>query len=143
MDEARSRAAARPIHPLHAFLLAASVPLFAGALLSDLSYSSTYEVQWTNFASWLLAGALFFAALALLWAFIDLVRGERSRRGVPLIYFLILLGTWVIGLIDALIHAKDAWAKMPDALILSVVVTVLALVAAWLGFSTWRRGDRR
>ena len=48
----------RALHPLHAILLAFPLPLFLGALLSDLAYSSTYEVQWTNFASWLIAGAM-------------------------------------------------------------------------------------
>ena len=94
MSDSSYREADNPIHPVHAFLLAACVPLFLGGLLSDLAYSSTYEVQWTNFASWLIAGALVFAGLALLWAFIELLRGDRQWRGMPLIYFLLLLGTW-------------------------------------------------
>ena len=131
------------IHPVHAFLLAACVPLFLGGLLSDLAYSSSYEVQWTNFASWLIAGALVFAGLALLWQFIDLLRGDRSWRGASLIYFLVLLATWVLGFINALVHAKDVWAKMPGAVILSVIVTILAIVATWIGFSSLRAGDNR
>jgi len=129
------------IHPLHAFLLAGCVPLFLGALLSDWAYSSTYEIQWTNFASWLLVGALVFAGLALLWALIDLFRADRSWRGRSLIYFLVLLAAWVVGFINALVHAKDAWAKMPEALILSIVVAILVLVATWFGFSAWRPGE--
>jgi uncharacterized membrane protein len=136
------RAADNRIHPVHAFLLGACVPLFLGGLLSDLAYSCTYEVQWTNFASWLIAGALVFAGLALLWAFVELLRGDRRWRGMPLIYFLLLLGTWVLGFVDALVHAKDVWAKMPAALILSIIVTILAVVATWIGFSTLRSGDR-
>jgi hypothetical protein len=31
---------------------------------------------------------------------------------------------------------------MPAALILSIVVTILAMVATWIGFSTLRSGDR-
>jgi uncharacterized membrane protein len=131
------------IHPLHAFLLAASVPLFLGALLSDWAYSSSYEIQWTNFASWLLVGALVFAGFALLWGLIELLRGDRSWRGRPLITFLVLLAAWILGFVDALVHAKDAWAKMPEALLLSIIVTALAIAAAWLGFSTLRAGDAR
>jgi len=37
-----------------------------------------------------------------------------------------------------LIHARDAWASMPTGLILSVVGTLLMLVAVWLGFRTPR-----
>jgi uncharacterized membrane protein len=129
------------IHPLHAFLLVASVPLFLGGLLSDWAYSASYEIQWTNFASWLLVGALVFAGFALLWALIDLLRADRSWTGRPLIYFLVLLATWVLGFINALVHAKDAWAKMPEALILSVIVAILVVVACWLGFSSWRSGE--
>jgi uncharacterized membrane protein len=131
------------IHPLHAFLLAASVPLFLGTLLSDWAYSSSYEIQWTNFASWLLVGALVFAGFALLWGLIELLRGDRSWRGRPLITFLVLLAAWILGFVDALVHAKDAWAKMPEALLLSIIVTALAIAAAWLGFSTLRAGDAR
>jgi uncharacterized membrane protein len=129
------------LHPVHAFLLAGCVPLFLGALLSDWAYSSTYEIQWTNFASWLLVGALVLAGLALLWALIDLLRADRSWRGRSLIYVLVLLAAWVVGFINALVHAKDAWAKMPEALILSVIVAILALAACWLGLSTWRSGE--
>jgi uncharacterized membrane protein len=131
------------IHPLHAFFLAGCVPLFLGALLADWAYSSTYEVQWTNFASWLLVGAMVLAGFALLWALIDLLRADRSWRGRPLIYFLVLLAAFILGFINALVHAKDAWAKMPEALILSVMVAVLVLVACWLGLATWRSGDVR
>src|SRR5690606_39235984 len=40
----------RPLHPLHAILLAFPLPLFLGALLSDVAYRATFEVQWINFA---------------------------------------------------------------------------------------------
>lgn len=129
------------LHPLHAVLLAGSVPLFLGVLLCDLAYSSSYEIQWKNFASWLLIGALVLAGFALMWAFIDLIRANRG--GVrPLLYPLLLLAAWVLGFINALVHARDAWASMPAALILAVIVAVLALAATGLGFSTLRRGDR-
>lgn len=131
------------IHPVHGVLVASSLPLFMGALLSDLAYGSTYQIQWTNFASWLIAGGLIFAGLALVWALIDLLRADRQWRGKPMLYFLLLLGTFVIGFFNALVHAKDAWATMPEGLILSVVVAVLAAAATAVGFSTLRRGDAR
>ena len=129
----------RAIHPFHAFLLAASVPLFLGALLSDITYARSYQIQWSNFASWLLAGALVFAGCALLWAVIELFRGER-RGGRPLLYALLLLATWVLGFIDALVHARDAWAIMPTAVVLSAIATVLACAATWVGLSRLRIG---
>ena len=130
------------LHPLHAVLLAATLTLFLAALLSDIAYGESYEVQWTNFASWLIAGGLVFGAFALLWALIDLIRAD-DRRGRPLVYFLLVLATWVLGFVNALIHAKDVWASMPDGLILSAIVVVLAVAATWIGFSTLREGATR
>lgn len=128
------------MHPLHAVLLAGALPLFLGALLSDIAYAQSYQVQWTNFASWLIAGALVFSGFALLWALIDLLRADRRGRG-RIIYFGLLLATWILGLCNALVHAKDAWAAMPDGLILSVIVALLAVAATWAGFASVRAGD--
>ena len=119
---------------LHTVLLAGSVPLFLGALLSDIAYHNTYQIQWNNFASWLLAGAELFSGLALLFALVNLLRAKR-KAGRPLTYFLVLLAAWVLGLVNAFEHAKDAWASMPTGLVLSIVVSVLILAAAWLGLA--------
>ncbi|MFF7064908.1 DUF2231 domain-containing protein [Pseudomonas sp. NPDC008258] len=125
--------------PLHALLLAGSVPLFLGGLLSDIAYFNSYQIQWSNFAAWLIAGGLVFCGLALLFALANLVRAER-KSGRPTLCFVLLLVTWVLGLINAFEHAKDAWAVMPAGLVLSVIVTVLALIAAWTGLSNLRSG---
>lgn len=129
----------RGLHPLHAFLLAGAVPLFLGAMLSDIAYASSYQIQWSNFASWLIAGGLVFGACALLWAIIDLFRTDHLER-FPLVYAVLLLATWILGFINALVHAKDAWAVMPTGLVLSVIVAVLAGAATWVGFSSIRAG---
>ncbi|MGS7253861.1 hypothetical protein HG549_14845 [Pseudomonas sp. SK] len=125
--------------PLHALLLAGSVPLFLAALLSDIAYFNSYQIQWSNFAAWLIAGALVFCGLALLFALANLIRAEH-KGGRPTLYFVLLLVTWVLGLINAFEHAKDAWAVMPSGLVLSVIVSVLATVAAWTGLSGLRSG---
>nr|WP_232963926.1 DUF2231 domain-containing protein [Pseudomonas putida] len=124
---------------MHAILLAGTVPLFLGALLSDIAYFKSYQIQWSNFAAWLIAGGLLFCGLALLFALVNLIRAER-KGGRPTLYFLLLLVTWVLGLVNAFEHAKDAWAVMPAGLVLSVIVTILACVAAWLGMSNLRSG---
>ena len=117
---------------LHTILLAGTVPLFLGALLSDIAYFKSYQIQWSNFASWLIAGGLLFCGLALLFALINLVRA-RDKKGQPLVYFLLLLATFVLGLINAFQHAKDAWAVMPSGLVLSVIVSLLSCAAVWVG----------
>lgn len=123
----------RPLHPLHAILLGFPPPLFLGALLADLAYWTTFHVQWTNFASWLIAGALLFGGLALLWSLVALLRGGRAGRRHRAIHVGVLAAMWVVGLANALVHAKDAFAIMPEALILSAVVALLAFAAAWTG----------
>jgi uncharacterized membrane protein len=127
--------------PLHAILLGGSVPLFLGALLSDVAYYNTYLIQWANFASWLIAGGLLCSGLAGLFAIANLIRA-RHKAGRPVVYLLLLLVTWVLGLVNAFEHAKDAWAVMPSGLVLSVIVTVLVAITACLGLSNLRsRGE--
>jgi uncharacterized membrane protein len=108
-------------------------------MLSDLAYSATFHMQWANFAAWLIAGGLLVGAFAVLWALVDLF--SRSRRAVA--YFATLLAMWVVGFVNALVHAKDAWATMPEGLYLSIVTTLLALIAAWLGFSRFQTMEVR
>lgn len=133
----------RVIHPVHAFLLACSFPLFLGGLLSDWAYARTYEIQWINFAAWLVSSAMVFLGFALLWAVIDFFRADRRKDKSAALYLFILITAFVLGFINALIHGKDAWATMPAGLILSVLVTLLMFVAVWLGFSTLRSGAAR
>ncbi|MEA1072958.1 DUF2231 domain-containing protein [Sphingomonas sp. LY160] len=133
----------RVIHPLHAILLASTLPLFLGALLSDWAYNSSQQIQWLNFAAWLNSGALVFAGAALLWAVIDFFRADVRRDRPAALYLLVLLTTFIVGFIAALVHSKDGWATMPGGLILSLITFVLAVVAVWLGFSTLRSGAPR
>jgi uncharacterized membrane protein len=127
-----------PIHPLQAIFLAGALPLFLGVLLCDLAYASSYEVQWKNFASWLLVGALTVSFLATVWAIADFARlpGERGTR--RMLYLASLLVMWVLGLVNALVHAGDAWASMPEAPVLSAISAALALFVVYLGFANYR-----
>ena len=120
-----------------AFLLAAAFPLFLGTLWSDYAYSTSFELQWSNFASWLVAGGMVFLGIALVFALVDLVRGRRA-----LLYFILLLAAFVLGFINALVHARDAYAVMPTGLVLSLVVMVLVGVATWIAFAGLRAGEQ-
>lgn len=130
-----------PLHGVHAFLLAGMVPLFLGVLLSDLAYAKTWEVQWKNFASWLLVGALVFAGFALLWALIDAAL-LRFGHLLQLFFTALLLLTWILGFINALLHAGDAAAGLSAALVLSWTLAILSIAATWLGFAGLRREVR-
>ncbi|RTL72287.1 MAG: hypothetical protein EKK41_05515 [Hyphomicrobiales bacterium] len=125
----------RWLHPLHAFLLAGAAYFFVSGLLSDWAYFSTQEIQWKNFAMWLIMGGLICAGFASLWALVDVIRaaGDRGRR---LVYLLLMLAAFILEFINELVHAKDAWASMPDGLILSVIAALLVIIAAGLGLSS-------
>lgn len=143
MAVTNARYALFPLHPLHAVLLASPLPLFLGALLSDWAYSATYQIQWINFASWLIAGALIFVGMALVWSFVDRLRSHHPPVRSKWLLVALVAATFVLGFINALIHAKDGWATMPAGLILSIFVFILAVASAWSGFSAVRSGEPR
>jgi uncharacterized membrane protein len=125
-------------HPIHALLLGGTLALFLGALLSDIAYARTFEIQWNNFASWLIASGLVLGALALVSALVGLAPVRRTR-GTAL-HAIVLLATWIVGFFNALMHARDAWASMPGGLVLSVIAFALACVATFFAFSAPRFG---
>lgn len=131
----------RVLHPLHTTLVVSTLPLFLGTLLSDLAYGATFQVQWKNFASWLIVGGLVFAGLALLWAVVDSLRADVSAGPRRWLYPFLLLAAFAVGFVNALVHAKDAWASMPAAPVLSFVTLTLVVAAIWSGLSA-RRMDR-
>ena len=125
---------------MHAVLALSSFPLFLGALLSDWAYFSSHQIQWLNFASWLMAGGLLIVGPVLLWGAIDLLRSPVNRHRRSMIYLSLLLATFVVGFLNALVHAKDGWAAMPTGLILSAMVVVLAAMVSLVGLTgTLRR----
>lgn len=136
-------AATRHLHPLHAILLAFLFPLFLGTLVSDIAYWNTFQIQWSNFAQWLNAGGLLVGAFVVVWAAIDALRHRRGTRGRVVLYLAVLLAAWICGLFNALAHAKDAWAVMPEALWWSGISAGLALLASWLGYSGFPVVEKR
>lgn len=130
----------RPHSPLYAIILGFIFPLSFGALLSDWRYSFTYEIQWINFADWLIAGSLVGGGFALLWTLVGTTLAGRWHHRPSALAALLLFLFFVIQFINALIHSKDAYATMPAGLILSVIATLLALAAAWLGIRSTNRG---
>ena len=132
----------RPLtHPLHIILLVSTLPLFLGALLSDWAYTVSYQVQWLNFASWLIAGALVLLGAALLWTFVQALAAKSPHRRRAWALFGLVMATFVVGFVNALQHAKDAGATMPVGLTLSVVVFIMSVVSIVYGFVATRVGE--
>ncbi|HMO74843.1 MAG TPA: hypothetical protein PKD99_05070 [Sphingopyxis sp.] len=130
------------LHPLHAILLAFPVAMFTGALLSDITYLNSAEIQWTNFSAWLITGALLFGAPLLPWSILPFLRGRRAaRRGRALLYPVLVWLMWIAGLLNAFQHGRDGWSSVgTTGLVLSVLSTLAALLAGWIGYGAGRRG---
>lgn len=136
LPAARPLPAATP--PLHTLLLGASLALWLCALLGDIAYARSFEIQWLNFAAWLVVGGLVATALALVCALLALMPARRTP-GAALHAGLLALA-WGVGFFNALMHARDAWASMPGALVLSVLVCALMLAAIWFAWRPLRSG---
>lgn len=128
-------------HPVHAILLGFPIVLFSSGLLSDIAYLRSAEIQWTNFSSWLIAGALVFGGVVLAWALVSLALGWRgSERRPRLLYVGLLAVMWILGLINAFKHSQDGWSSVGAfGLILSILCSLLALAAGLLAFSSHGR----
>lgn len=134
-----------PLHPLHAILLAFPVAFFTGALAADATYLNTAEMQWSNFAAWMIVGALLFGAPVVGWAAVSTLRGRGAGRRIPAAsYLVVVLLMWLTGLVNAFQHSRDGWSSVGTAgLLLSMASTLLALVAGWIGYSGTERREYR
>lgn len=118
--------------PLRRTLFAFPLALFSGALAADVAYLSTAEMQWSHFASWLIAAALVFGALVVLGSLIEVVRG---RRGPELLFLALVLAACIAGLINAFQHSRDGWSSVgATGVVLSAIATLLALIAGWVHY---------
>lgn len=141
MTHAQFNPSRRLTHPVHIVLLVSTLPLFLGALLSDWAYSVSYQIQWINFAAWLIVGALLLLGAALVWTVVDSLRSDVAPGRGKWIFVGLVIATFVVGFINALVHAKDAWATMPSGLILSIIALILAVITVTYGFARPRVGE--
>lgn len=128
------------LHPLHAIFLAFPIALFTSALIADIAYLNTAEMQWSNFAAWAITGALLFGAVVFIWGIVSLFWGRARRARKPALALLALLAVMLLaGLINAFQHSRDAWSSVGTAgLVLSLLCTLLAGAAGWIAYSGQR-----
>lgn len=129
---ARSR-----LYPIHAILLSFPIALFVSALVSDITYLNSKEIQWSNLSQWAITAALLFGALVVVWAAADWIRNRRTglhRRAA--IYLGIVATMWLLGLINAFKHSQDAWSSVETmGVVMSGICSALALAAGWIAHS--------
>ena len=122
--------------PLHAILLAFPVALYPAALVTDITYLNTAVIQWTNFSSWLIAGADLFAGIVLAWAVLSLFFGRaRHMRRRGIVYLVVVAVMFLAGVLNAFQHARDGWLSVGTlGLVLSILCTLLAFFAAFIAY---------
>ncbi|KQW79810.1 DUF2231 domain-containing protein [Brevundimonas sp. Root1279] len=137
--------AARPLQTTRSILLGFPAALFAGGLLSDIAYLRTEVIQWTNFSQWLIIGAEVFTGVLLAWSAISLIQQWRTPERTSAVLLSGLLAVaFVIGFLNSLQHSRDGWSSVgTPGLVMSIVCTLLAFAAAWVGTAqSIREGGR-
>ena len=126
--------------PVHAMLIPFPIVCFVGAMLTDITYSNSPQVQWANFSQWLLAVGLLMGVLAAIFGLIDFLSAPRAR---PRIGWFHLGGNAIVlllALFNNLVHSRDGWTGVvPTGLTLSVITVLVMIVTGFLG---WRMAYR-
>jgi uncharacterized membrane protein len=118
----------------HPPLIAGGATLLIGALVTDIFYSQTADMQWANFSVWLITAGLILALLAGLALLLDLA--FRRAGSVSWVHLAALAGAALLSLLNVFIHSRDAWTSVvPQGLLLSAVVAVCLAIIGWRGWS--------
>ncbi|HEX8445952.1 MAG TPA: DUF2231 domain-containing protein [Sphingomonas sp.] len=124
-------------HPLHPMLVPFPIVCFIGALLTDLAYYASANIQWSNFSIWLITAGLVMGGLAAVTGIIDYAGDKRVRAARPATpHMIINLSVFVIELFNAFVHSRDGWTSVvPTGMTLSIISVLLLGISAWLGGS--------
>jgi uncharacterized membrane protein len=123
-------------HPLHPMLVPIPITCFVGALVTDLAYWRSANMQCANMSAWLLTAGLIVALLAVIAGLIDFL-GDRRIRDLRAVW--IHAGgnavALVLAIFNAFIHSRDAYTSVvPTGLILSALTVLILLVTGWMGW---------
>ena len=124
-------------HPIHPMLVPIPMVCFIGALLTDLTYYGSANIQWSNFSVWLITFGLIGGGLAAVAGMTDYIGDRRVRAARPATPHMILnISVMVIELVNAFVHSRDGWTSVvPTGLTLSIISVALLGISAWLGGS--------
>jgi uncharacterized membrane protein len=130
-----NRRAARG-HPilLHPIFIGPGATLLIAALVTDIFYSQTSLIQWSNFSTWLILGGLLLALVAAILLVIDIALGHTGP--ISWLDLSLLSLAVVLSIFNELVHTRDAWTTVvPTGITLSVIVTILLLIAGLRGWN--------
>ena len=101
---------------------------FVAALIFDVVYANSAFVMWFKSAAWLIVIGLLFAVIPrlinLAWVWFPI--GRPSTAGDKGAFFLYLLGV-AAAIVNAFVHGRDAYAIVPEGLLLSTITVVLLM----------------
>lgn len=124
-------------HPIHGILAAFPLACFTGALVTDIAYANSAQMQWANFSVWLIAAGVIMGVVAALAGMADaVVMRHRTRRRSSALHNVLTIMTFVFAVINGFVHSRDAWTSVvPTGLILSAITAVLVIVTSWNGYA--------
>jgi uncharacterized membrane protein len=132
--DANSNSSARPRgRSIHRLLASFSVAYFVGALVTDLVYWQMPDVLWERFSIWLIVAGLVMAGLAVVAYLIGLAGGGQIHRSSwpQAVGYALAVG---LSVVNAFVHSRDGYtAVVPTGLMLSALVVLVLLLAAWVG----------
>lgn len=102
-----------------------SLRAFVGTLIFDISYAITRNVFWGKGAAWLVTAGLIIAIVPRLlnlghvW-----LQKRRAVSRIERIDFWLNLIAIVAAVVNAFVHSRDAYAMVPENVILSVITVV-------------------
>lgn len=102
---------------------------FVAALVFDIVYARTAEMQWAKGAAWLITIGLIFAIvprlvnLAQVW-----ITSRRTAMRADKLDFWLNLFAIVAAILNAFVHSRDAYGIVPASVWLSVCTVVLLAI---------------
>ncbi|WP_250515118.1 DUF2231 domain-containing protein [Caballeronia sp. INDeC2] len=104
--------------------------LFVGTLIFDITYMTTRNVLWGKGAAWLVTAGLLIAIIPRL---LNLGHVWVQRRHVvsriEKIDFWLNLLAIIATIVNAFVHSRDAYAMVPENVVLSVITVALLSIA--------------
>lgn len=132
----RSPGSTSAAHPVHGILAAYPLVCFTGALVTDIAYAGSANMQWANFSVWLIAAGAGMGLLAAIAGIVDALAHRDRRRRRPVWHSVATLAMLALAIVNGFIHSRDGWTSVvPTGLMLSIVVSILAVATAWSGYA--------
>jgi len=103
---------------------------FTAALIFDIIYACNAEILWVQGASWLIAIGLILAIIPRLINLVQVWVGVSwPQTSAVKLHFWLNLFAIVLAIVNAFVHSRDAYAVVPQGVVLSAIVVTLLSIA--------------